>query len=147
MAVSSILGLGSRLYFSTDAGSNYTELTDLEMLGSPGSPKVDEIDTTPVNPTARAKEFLAGLIEYGEMSFSQFFTKARYTALRTLLTAGTLVTWKVVIPDNTNPALASKSVFSAILKECALSNLETKKPVTIPCKVRLSGADVFTEGS
>ncbi len=147
MSVDAISGIGAQQHYSTNGGSTYTQLTDLAMLGAPGSPKIDQIEATPVDPTSFAKEFLLGLVEYGEVSFEQFYNKTRFTALNTLYTTRAVVTWKTIVRDNATATSASYLVYSGWLIECGLGDLKNKDPVVIKCKIKMTGAYAFTQGS
>lgn len=147
MSVDATLGLGTRLYYSTNSGSSYTELTDLMEIGDPPNTTVEKIDVTSVNPTSRRREKKAGLSDGGNFDFAQFWNKTRYTTLKAFYDAGTSLRWKLVYPDNTDPAQASNLVFDGPLEKCQSSGTANNKPLCIKCSVFVSGSDAFTPGS
>lgn len=145
MTVDASLVYGVRLYRSAD-GVTYTEVADLKELGSPGDPVAPDVDVTPLTPSVAAREFKAGLLNSGEMEFKQFWNKTRFTALRAILRVGYY--WRVVFPDNASPALASRVDFAGYLNRCTTSPMtDPDEPITIDCKVKVTGAITFTEGS
>ena len=144
MAVSATLGQGTRLYYSSN-GSDYTELTDLVEIGPPGDPDIEQIEATPLNPTGNSREYLNGLEENGEFNFSQYWTKGRQTTLRAI--RGLTRYYKVVCPDNATPANASTYVFQGNLRKCQPAGFRRGQPVQIDCRVQLTSAITFTEGS
>lgn len=141
MAVDALLGLGTRLYYSTD-GSTYTELTDMDEIGSPGSPEVEQVEATPMNPTSRAREFLWGLVNYGTFSCKQFWNKTRYTTLKNRLYTATY--WRFVFPDNATPTSASKEEFIATPVKVQVDPPQRNKALTISVEAKLTGASTYT---
>ena len=135
MTVDAVLGIGSRLYYSAD-NVTYTELTDIVEIGPPDDPDVERIEATPLNPNSRAKEYLFGLVEYGEFTFKQFWNKTRYNTLRGFLYTSKY--WKVVFPDT------STLIFQGALTKCRSSGLTNNQPIHIECTVKISGATTFT---
>lgn len=140
MAVNAMLGLGARLYDSPD-GITYTELVDMQEIGSPDDPEVGSVDATPVNPTNRAHEFLAGLINYGEFEFKQYFTGPRLVHHRGNIYK--TVYYKIVLNDLISTA-GSTMIIQTFLMKARLSTLEAEKVVTIDCKAKVTGASTFT---
>lgn len=135
MAVDAILGLGTRNYYSSN-GTDYNEFVDMVLAGPPDDPTYSTIEATPLNPTDRAREFLKGLVDYGEYGFSQYYNKTRFDTLRDNL--GTNLYWRVTLPDD------SKFEFRGIITKAILAGLETEKVITIDVKVKITGAVVFT---
>lgn len=139
MAVDATLCSGSRLYYSTDSGSNYTELTDLRSMGPPGDPEAPKVDVTPLNPTSNTREKRIGLFDSGMFSFKQYYNKTRYSALRTLFTNRTLVRWKITMPEG------STNVYDGYLSKCTSSDMgNPDDPLMIDCQVEITGAVTFT---
>lgn len=147
MTVDAILGLQSRLYYSTTSNTGpWNELSDLSEMDGADDPKVDKIEATPLNPTGNAKEYLFGLIEYGEFGFKQYYKKTRLTALRALLGTNPAY-WKIVVPDNPNSALASYMVVTGTLISAKTGPFQKGNPILIDCKVTITGPSTFTQGS
>lgn len=144
MAADGILGLGARLYYSTN-GTDYTELTDLEEIGPPQDETFEQIENTPLNPTNRRREYLNGLVDSGSFTFKQKYKKARMTALRGRLNATTY--WKIMFPDGSTSSNGSTFVFQGNLTKCPSSPLQKSVVVTIDCEVKITGDITFTEGS
>lgn len=144
MPVSAYLGLGARLYYSTD-GSSYTELSDLIGMGSPDDPTVEKIDATPLNPNSNAREYLYGLIDYGKFTFQQYWTKARLTTLRGRLRTSTY--WRVVFPDHATPTSASKLEFQGAPVKVRPGPLVNNQPISIDVEIDISGATTYTEAA
>lgn len=82
---------------------------------NPPSPVADEIETT--NLASSAKEFVQGLIDYGEGSFEINLdaTSAAHQALLTTLAAGTTCEWLIGFSDATTAAPSvTGSAFGAL---------------------------------
>lgn len=143
MSVNAILALGARIYDSPD-GITYTEMTDMQEIGSPDDPEVNMVEATPVNPTQRAKEFLAGLINYGEFEWKQFYTAARLVHHRGYLFQR--VYYRVVFPDVISSS-GSMMQFSSYLKKAKLTALEIEKVMVIEGKAQITGPSSFTSAT
>lgn len=139
MAADAILGLGARLYYSTD-DATYTELTDLKEIGSPGNPTIEQIESTPLNPTNRRREFLAGLIDGGRFTFMQMWNKSRYNTLKGFADAGTNLYWRIDLPDSGT----STDKFRGALSQCTFGPIRTSEIIMITCEVQVSGDETFT---
>lgn len=131
-----ILGQGTRLYYSSD-NISYNELADLADVGEPDEGDVEQIESTPLNPSTSAKEFLNGLREAGTFTFDQYWTKARYTTLRTLI--GTTKYWKIVFPES------SYLYFQGNLKKARPMGFKRNEPIKIGCAVQITGGTTFTQ--
>ena len=141
-----ILGKGARLYYSTDGGSTYTELTEISDLGAPDEGETEQIEATPLNPSSNAKEFLNGLTDTGKFSFKQFMDK-KFTRFKTLrLLKGTLLGWRIVGPMVTGLTTAPKIEFDGNLEKVNASGFVRNQPTTIDCDVQVTGAVTLAEG-
>jgi hypothetical protein len=95
---------------ATATPDTYTEILGIKSFSKSGG-GASEIDTTDLSSTA--KEFLSGLVDYGEFSI-ELHHKIGDTgqdAVRTSLSAGTTKTYKLTLTD------ASVATFDAIVKE------------------------------
>lgn len=111
MAADVTLAKGTRVYFSTDSGSTYTELTDMQSCSPPGSPKRKRIEVPSLNPTDDIRESKPGLRDPGQFTFKQYHTPARETAMQAQ--EGNTLKWKVTLPSG-SPA---KTVFNAYIED------------------------------
>lgn len=141
MAVDAILGLSSRLYYSTD-GSSYTELTDMAEMPMVPDPTVETPEATPFNPTAYSREYLAGLIDYGAFSFKQFWNATRYNTLRGRLRTSTY--FRFVYPDHATPTSASKEEVLTLVTKVRPDGVTRSTPLTTHVEAKITGAAAFT---
>lgn len=93
---------GTSLYMVT--GATTSALVGNITSFNPPSPTADEIETT--NLASTAKEFVQGLIDYGEGSFELNFdtTSTAHQGLLTTLQAGTSGQWLIGFSDGTDAA-------------------------------------------
>lgn len=135
MAADAILGLGTRVYYSTD-GTTYTELTDImEVEGAP-DPEVETVESTPLNPTAYAREFLAGLVNWGKFNFKQYWNKTRFSLLRGRVRTTTY--FRFSYPDT------SKDEFATIVTKVKPEGASKNTPIAIAVQSQITGAPTFT---
>lgn len=90
------LGYGSRLAYSL-SGSSYTDVAQVEDITGP-SIKVDSVEVTNQDSASAAKEFISGLIDAGELTFSIVYLKTIVTAVYALIR--TTYYWKVTLTDS-----------------------------------------------
>ncbi len=140
MSVDAMIGMGARLYDSPD-NITFTEITDLQMIGSPDDPEAKEIDATPVNPTAGANEYLLGLLNYGEFEFKQYYNASRFVHHRGNLRQ--TVYYRIVLNDAISNS-GSIIALQTLLKKCKISELEVEKVTVIECKAKITGPSGFT---
>lgn len=141
MPASALLGLGSRLYYSTD-GVSYTELVDMEMIGPPGQPKRRKVELKLVDPADDIVQYLVGLREGGEFTASQHYTGTRFETMDAL--EGDTLYWRVRLPDSAVEANTSRVDFQGNLEEVSLSELSGETPITIKYTVQVITKPTFT---
>lgn len=144
MAVDAVLGIGCRLYYSTD-NVTYTELTDMAEMPAVPDPTVETPEATPFNPTAYSREFLLGLIDYGSFSFKQFWNKTRYGVLRGRLRTNTYI--RFVYNDNPTPTSASKDEVLTLVTKVRPDGISKSAPICTQVECKVTGAATFTAGS
>lgn len=146
-AATGYLAKGTRFWYSSD-GVTYTELADVEDIGPVGSPERPDVDFTPLNPSDSSRGFKPGLKVNGELSFKQFFTKARFTVLKTLFDNGTSTYWRVTYPDHATPASASRHIFQGYVSKLTDSaKSDPDDPLMIEAVVKITTDISFTEAS
>ena len=145
MPVDAILVYGTRLYYSAD-GVSYTELTDMQAIGTPPSPDAPEVDVTPLADSSDYRQFALGLAVAGEMDCKQFYNKTRAAAIIALFRLNKY--WKIIYPDNATPSLSSSTTFRGWLKQYMMPGAANPDdPAVIGFKIKLTGAPTFTAGS
>ena len=113
------LDVDSSAYGAWSSGGTATPTTFTQILGVKSFSKsgggASEIDTTDLDSTA--KEFLTGLIDYGEFSceISHKIGSTGQDAVRTSLTNGTTLEYQLTLTDG------SIATFSALVKETPFS--------------------------
>jgi hypothetical protein len=127
------IGWGGELWLATDnTEATLTELAEVREVSFPAD-EVDEAEATHLKSPGRRKEFVAGLIDGGEMTAT--FNYAPGSATDLLLTAakdtGDTRKLKIIIPDN------SGTVF---VKKYAPDNMTTGDVITASATFRVTGA-------
>lgn len=144
MPVDAIVAAGLRLWYSTDGGSTWLELTDLEKVGEPMAKESPDVPLTTLTQTAQ--EFAAGLQNNGTLDFTQYWNKTRYGVLNAQY--GKTIDWKISYPDAALEANKTKMVAKGYINRLAPSGADSQDtPLTITCKVKITGAVAFTAGS
>lgn len=126
---------GTTLDVSTDGGTVYIPLScQLTGFSGPGS-TADEIEVTTLCSTA--KEFIAGLNDWGSIALNGHFDPADVGVdqLRTLHESGAIADWKIVWSD----ADATEWTFQGYVSEFAVS-AEQNTALGMTAAVRVSGA-------
>jgi predicted secreted protein len=136
------IGYGTKLYFAE--GENWTLVANVSDINGPGM-KRDTVDTTNHSSPSGYKEFLAGLIDGGEITFSIFLDPADASHNQT---AGLLKVfaetqprnWRLVTPVGTGTA----NQFYAYTFSALVTGYEMKFPVeegiTADITLKIAGA-------
>jgi len=147
-AVDADLADGFRLYHSTD-GATYSELVDIDSVGSPGNPERPEIDVSPLYSTVTKRQFRMGKSNSGMWEFKQYWNKTRWGVLKAYYDANTNVYWRAVYPDNDDVSLASKDEFRGYVKKLlsvgTLDDPDT--PMISEVSIKIDGDVTFTAGT
>ncbi len=88
---------GSTLGYSTDAGVNYTDLTEIIMLQPPGV-EVDFANVSVLDSPGAVKEFLDGYLDLGVVPFQAFLVAAQYAVILAAILAGTSYYFRIRLP-------------------------------------------------
>jgi hypothetical protein len=137
------IGWGGELWLATDnTEATLTELAEVREVSFPAD-EVDEAEATHLKSPGRRKEFVAGLIDGGEMTAT--FNYAPGSATDLLLTAakdtGDTRKLKIIIPDNSGTGTAEwNMVTSVFVKKYAPDNMTTGDVITASATFRVTGA-------
>ena len=140
-ATKATVGYGAQLELGTGSGPIVyapvlTEITSI----TPPSRKRDTAEATNLTSPSEAKEFIAALMDSGEVAFEGNYlgmtADTEYAALEAVFASGALSPFKIV-PAGAQPAW--NFIFSAIVTEIAVGKLEKDKPVVISGKLKISG--------
>lgn len=138
---------GTEIFWSTStAASTATscQVGEITNFSGPGGSS-PEIDVTNINSVA--KEFLIGLMDYGEVSFgvNLSLSDTAQVALRTDCVAATKPKRKCVIKfnDSTSDAARTKAIFDAYGKTFSITG-NVDDAVRANLAIRVSGAVTFS---
>jgi hypothetical protein len=146
-ATTAYLADGTLLYSDITTPGTPVELVDVKDISSP-EPKFGVTDITALanGLTRRVKK--RGLAEPAEWTFKQFWTKARWTLLKTAEAAGTAVGWKITYPDNATPVNATNDTFTGFITSCTKDPIsDNDAPIFINVTVQINSAITNTPGS
>jgi len=129
-------GDGSISPFVPETFTAITEVQTVELTGS----KVDLVDVTHAQSPQARREFLATLIDSGDLSFTANFIPSDPTqvGLQATMDARLAVNWEIVLPG----ALGTFT-FAGIVSSIDHS-LDFSKEAKLTCKVKITGELTFT---
>lgn len=135
------IGWGAELQLSTsESEAGLVELGEVKRFGVP-SDEADEHEVTHFKSPDRRKEYIAGLIDSGEVTAMLNYVPGSATDL--LLTDaqedGTIRAVRFIIPDKLGQA-AWQITTSGFVKKYAPDDLEPNAPITATLTIRITGA-------
>lgn len=137
-------GQGTQLQFGGAVGTSpsYATLAEVTKIQRSGS-KMDLADATNMDSTGAYREFVATLLDGGEISFDANYvpTDATQVTLQGLFDNRTLGQWKIVLPG-----ILGSWAFNAYSTSSDF-DLSVDKLSTFSGKLKISGQPVFTPGS
>ncbi len=141
--VGDIIGYGTTLELGTD-GVTYSFVTELLEVERPGK-KRKVVDRTHLLSPSRAREKLAGLIDSGQVKVKHSYQPVLETTLNSYFDAGTLLYWRITIPDGT--VTNSTVVFRAFVAEGPSGPFPMDDLVASESTLEVSGKPTWTQGS
>jgi predicted secreted protein len=129
------------------SGTNSTVLAQIRDITGPGS-EADDIDVSNTDSTNRRREFIAGMVDEGEVEFDLVYVKAQASVLKALVggPTGTSVTdsFEIELSDRTNTSgTGSVIAFGGYVKALGFEAPFEDK-VTNTATIKLSGEVTFT---
>lgn len=137
------IGWGGKVYLSTDnTEANLAELAEVVEVTFP-SDETDEVEATHLQSPGRRKEFIAGLIDGGEVTIMNNYDPGSATDL--LLTDakenGTTRKVRFVIPDTSGTGAAEWNIVaSGFVKKYAPDRMSAADKITTTTTLRITGA-------
>lgn len=120
---------------TTLAGATAGAIGKLTNIGGPNE-SVDDIDVTDMASTDARREFMAGLIDSGEVSADLIYDKTLYDTVQGAL-GGTNEAWTITLPDT------STIVCNGYLKANGLA-IPMEDKITQAITIKLSGGITVT---
>jgi hypothetical protein len=97
------IAYGAKLQINDGAGSSYQDVSNVTSI-SPPAAEVGTVESTHLLSPARYKEYIAGLVEPGELQATLHYTTSEYSRLVAL--RGVSKTFKVIFNDDQNVTFA-----------------------------------------
>lgn len=143
MPSTGVRGYGSK--FRKVSGTNQTAIAQIRDIDQ--STSVDDIDISNTDSTNRRREFLAGFVDEGEVSFDMVFTKAQYNALKGMVGPASNDSFELEFGDRTaTNGTGSILAMTGYVKELGAA-LPFEDKVTADVSVKVSGETTFTASS
>jgi hypothetical protein len=138
-----ILGIGSKIGYSTDGGSTFTDVAEVTSITLPSS-EHSVIDVVHLGITDGYKDFLFGLADGGTVEFKFNYTATVYSALFALKgqkkTGANDNKWKISGPDENGVTAGGVQTFTFKGVLMALeSEIMTEEIVGVTGKVKVCG--------
>ena len=139
MTTSARIGYGAALSKQTAPGppAVFTAIAELLSFDPPGS-SVDTVDATHMGSPSAYREFIAGLIDAGEVSAEVNFTKAQYGTFQTDIDARAVIIYKATLPDG------SALLFDAIPTGVQIGSVEIDSKITANATWKVTGKPTYT---
>lgn len=131
------------MYETTPGGGTYTAIAGVYGLSGP-SPTVDDVEITDFDSTGFFKEFMAGLVDGGEVTIELRFAKADFATLYGFIR--TTKNYKIRFPDgSTGPTLLLGSTWIAAMYLKMIGNEHALgKDIVAKCTFKVTGVPAFT---
>lgn len=134
---------GAGLFYSSDAGANWTEIANVASLTPPSLDR-GPVKTTKLKSVNAVKSSHPGWRELGEISFEIYHAQAVYVALLALyMVDGDPLYWKVELPLLPTQVTPEKIETVGWLSKLGTNELgaENDDEVMLPCTVKLTPLD------
>lgn len=133
-----ISGLGALMRYYT--GSAWASIGEVTNISGPTMSR-DTYDVTSLASTGGYREFITGLRDPGTLTFTMWFNRSDYEAMKTMFESETIRDFEIVLPDTENTTLE----FSGYVTELPLEVPEG--PVSCNVSIKISGQVTVNSGS
>lgn len=141
--------IGVKLAYSTDGGTNYTTPGCIVSIDMPGFTRETK-DGTCLSQTSLWKTYFGAFIDAGEITAEVDWLKTDYSAIYALLDDASPNTWRIVVPDGTDPdtpTTCTRLVCQGLLTKIGISFPSDGDRIKIPITIKLSGSPTLTLAS
>jgi predicted secreted protein len=142
-------GQGAALTMGNGASPEvFTKLAELKSIQRSGA-KADQVDVTNMDSIGAYREYLATLLDAGEISFTGNYipSDATQAALQTTFDARAVVNWKIVLPPAGTYIVSLGTWTFAAFVTAFDFDIPHDKEATISGKLKITGKPVFAVGS
>lgn len=138
---------GTRLRYSSDSGSTWTNIQECRAIRLPKN-EPSKADTTHLESPGRKREKMPSWKDDGECGFTCLFVADQYAALKALEDAGTVLVWQCQLAQLSGQSSRSTTQFSAQIATVRKNDIEVSdEPVTYDVSLTVSDAETFTAGA
>lgn len=122
-------------------GASFDALAEINSISGPGFTR-ETIEVTSLDSTGGYKEFIAGLKDSGEVSFSMNFTRSSLDLIKADFESDTLGNYEIVLPDTEETSLE----FEGLVTELPFT-IPTTDKITMDVKIKISGEVTINSGA
>jgi predicted secreted protein len=133
-----ISGVGALLRYYT--GAAWASLGEVTNISGPSMSRATH-DVTSLATTGGYREFITGLRDPGTLTFTMWFVRADYDAMKTLFESDVIKDFELILPDSEVTSLE----FSGYVTELPLDVPEG--PVSCNVSIKISGSVTVNSGS
>ncbi len=131
-------GVGSLMRYYT--GAAWASLGEVTNITGPGMSR-DTHDVTSLASTNGYREFIPGLRDPGALTFTMWFNRTDYDAMKTLFESDTITDFELILDDTENTTLE----FSGFVTEMPLTVPDG--PIACEVTIKISGTVTVNSGS
>lgn len=146
MSISARMARGSKFKIKRGSDAAAIEVGDLTSVNTP-DPETDEIDVSTLDSPGKAKEFILGATDYGELSVEGNFkpSDAGQAALYGAFQRGEEIEWEINAPLKTGETAAAKLAGKGFVSVCKpFGNAEEGSLLPFSATIRVSGEVKYT---
>jgi hypothetical protein len=136
---------GTILSYSSN-GSTYTDLADMKDVDA-GEAEASNVETTHLSSPNAVREFIAGLINSGELNANFYFTKAQWNSVNTIFVGRSTYYWRLKFPLISGETANSKWEFQGHIQKIGRGKADEDGTIMAALVVKITGPTTFTAGS
>jgi hypothetical protein len=138
--------IGTKLQFDLDGIGSYTDIADVRSV-TPPSMTTGVSEVTHLLSPNNTREYVPGLIEGGEASFTIYMTKTQVPTIVSLFRV--VCFWRILFPLIDAETVNSKWDFKGFITDAGTDEMtiEGEDAVTMPIKIKVTEKPTFTAGS
>lgn len=135
-----ISGVGALMRYYNTGTSAWASLGEVTNISGPSMSR-ETHDVTSLASTGGYREFITGLKDPGTLSFTMWFNRSDYDAMKTLFESSTIQDFEMILPDTEHTTLE----FSGYVTELPLEVPEG--PVSCSVSIKISGTVTVNSGT
>ncbi len=135
-----VAGVGALMRYYNTVLTAWASIGEVTNISGPSMSK-DTHDVTSLASTGGYREFIVGLKDPGSLTFTMWFNRSDYNAMKTLFESDTIQDFELILPDTEHTTLE----FSGYVTELPLEVPEG--PVSCNVTIKISGSVTVNSGT